>query len=285
MQGTAVVLREGFVPHQFLGDAEAYGARVFPGVPFMFDHFKDHFASEAWPRRLERLISAGAKLEMTTARAFHTAFGVKIRSFYGTSETGGIAFDDSPEPVEDGTVGRPMPGVTITLKAEEGAPAGGGRVHVAGTAVSSGYVGEAADSAFTDDGFLTGDYGRLGESGRLVLTGRASSFINVAGRKVQPEEIEAVLREMPDIADVRVLGAIDPVRGEQIVACIVRRTGEAGVMAIRQFCAARLAPYKIPRTIIPLERIPLTERGKTDRRQLQEIVAAHLGGASGAGVL
>ena len=285
VRGTAVVLREGFVPHQFLGDAEAYGARLFPGVPFMFDHFKDHFASEVWPRRLDRLISAGAKLEMTTVRAFYTAFGVKVRSFYGTSETGGIAFDDSPDLVEDGTVGRPMPGVTISLRPEVGAPAEGGRVHVAGAAVSSGYLGESADSAFTDHGFLTGDYGRFDVGGHLILTGRTSSFINVAGRKVQPDEIEAVLREMPDIADVRVLGAIDPVRGEQIVACIVRRTGEAGVMAVRQFCAARLAPYKIPRAIIPLERIPLTERGKTDRRKLQEIVEAHLRGVSGAGVL
>jgi long-chain acyl-CoA synthetase len=285
VQGTAVVLREGFVPHQFMDDARTYDARVFPGVPFMFDHFKDHFPPGTWPRRLERLISAGARLDATTARGFHAAFGVKICSFYGTSETGGIAFDDSPTLAEEGTVGRPMPGVSVTLRPEDGAPVGGGRVHVAGAAVASGYVGSEGGDGFSAEGFLTGDFGRYASTGELVLCGRVSSFINVAGRKVQPEEIEATLRQMPGVADVRVIGAPDPIRGEQIVACIVPGGQSVGTLAVRQFCASRLAPYKIPRAVVPLERIPLTGRGKTDRRKLQQIVEIHLRGVSGAGVL
>ncbi len=62
---------------------------------------------------------------------------------------------------------------------------------------------------------------------RLILTGRASSFINVAGNKIQPEEVEQVLRSMRGIEDVRVLGIADAVRGQQVVACVVvaRRDG------------------------------------------------------------
>ncbi|MGH9373771.1 MAG: AMP-binding protein, partial [Vicinamibacterales bacterium] len=59
IQGTAVVLRDTFVPHQFVSDAKTYGARVFPGVPFMFDHFNAHLSPGAWPAGLEVLISAG----------------------------------------------------------------------------------------------------------------------------------------------------------------------------------------------------------------------------------
>lgn len=286
VQGTPIVMREGFVPHQFAADATAYGARVFPGVPFMFEHFKDHLPPGAWPRGLRRLISAGARLESSTARAFHDSFGVKIHTFYGASETGGISFDDSAALPEDGSVGRPMPGVAITLRPQDGVPSGAGRVHVSGSAVGTGYVGGCdRDDGFTPDGFLTGDFGRFNESGDLILAGRVSSFINVAGRKVQPEEVEQILREMPGIADVRVVGAADPARGQQIVACIVVRGDGPGLIGVRQFCAARLAPYKIPRTIITLERIPLTDRGKTDRQRLQELVLAHLREAPGAGVL
>ena len=285
LRGTAIVLRDGFVPHQFAADAAAFGARVFPGVPFMFEHLRDHLSPGAWPAGLERLISAGARLDGAAARAFHASFGVKIHSFYGTTETGGIAFDDGPGLDEQDHVGRPMPGVSITLRPEAGI-AGGGRIHVAGSAVASRYAGDDGDTGeFIAGGFLTGDYGRFDGRGRLVLTGRVSSFINVAGRKVQPEEVEAVLREMPEIADVRVVGAPDPARGQQVVACIVPRRADPGVLAVRRFCAARLAAFKIPRTIVVLDRIPLTERGKTDRQRLHDAVAARLREAPEAGVL
>jgi len=89
-----------------------------------------------------------------------------------------------------------------------------------------------------------------------------------------------VLRTMPGIADVRVLGAPDASRGQQIVACLVSEEPRPDVLAIRQYCAARLAAYKLPRTIIWLDRIPLTVRGKTDRAQLEAIVSGRLGQAT-----
>jgi long-chain acyl-CoA synthetase len=286
VQGTAIVMRDGFVPHQLPADAIEYGARIFPGVPFMFDHLAAAIGGGGWPSGLDLLVSAGARLENPTIHTFKRSFGVKIHSFYGTSETGGISYDDSPDVEEEATIGRALPGVRITLRPEEGAPVAGGRVHVAGEGVASGYAGgETGDGAFRDGGFLTGDFGRFDTRGRLILTGRASSFINVAGRKVQPEEVEQVLRTMSGIEDVRVIGAPDPVRGQQIVACIVSRSADTSPLAIRQFCAARLAPYKIPRSIVRLDRIPLTARGKTDRRALEQLVLAHVGRMTSNGVL
>jgi acyl-coenzyme A synthetase/AMP-(fatty) acid ligase len=152
--------------------------------------------------------------------------------------------------------------------------------------VSSGYIGEApADEGFTGGGFLTGDFGRFDPQGRLVLTGRASSFINVAGRKIQPGEVEQVLRTMPGVVDVRVIGAPDPARGQQIVACLVTSGVDPSILAVRQFCASRLAPHKIPRAIVKLDRIPLTERGKTHRGALEALVTAHLAQVDGTRVL
>src|SRR5205807_7895604 len=93
LQGTAFVLRDTFVPHQLPADARRFGARLFPGVPFMFQYFVTNPPADGWPRGLQRLMSAGAPLAPATVRAFHDHFGVKIHSFYGTTETGGIAFD------------------------------------------------------------------------------------------------------------------------------------------------------------------------------------------------
>lgn len=286
LQGTAIVLREAFVPQQVLGDAAAYNARVFPGVPFMFAHFAANVEGGAWPRRLESLISAGAPLEPGTATAFARTFGIKIHSFYGASETGGITFDDSPEVDGAPTVGRAMPGVTVTLLPEEGAPSDGGRVHVAGGAVASGYAGHqhTGGDGFVDGGFMTGDFGRFDSRCRLTLTGRASSFINVAGKKVQPEEVEQVLRSMPGISDIRVLGLSDAARGQQVVACVVA-SNDLSPSTIRQYCAARLAAHKVPRTVVRLECIPLTERGKTDRAKLEALVREQLTRPHGSGVL
>lgn len=286
LQGTPVVLREGFVPQRLCADATTYNARVFPGVPYMFAHFANNPRAIAWPRGLEVLISAAAPLDPIMANAFARTFGVKIHSFYGTSESGGISFDDSPDVDGEATVGRPLPGVTITLRRHDGATIDGGRVHVAGRAVSSGYAGQTtSDEAFTDEGFLTGDLGRFDARQRLILTGRASSFINVAGKKIQPEEVEAVLRSMRGIEDVRVLGIADTVRGQQVVACVVTQRDGMTAPEIRQFCAARLAAHKIPRTVVWLERIPLTERGKTDRAKLEAFVREQLDWTAESGVL
>jgi len=295
LQGTPVVLRESFVPHQLPSDAETYAARMFPGVPFMFEYFLANPPANGWPSSVRKLVSAGARLQPATVRTFLERFGVRIHSFYGATESGGISYDDSDDLSGIDTVGRPLPGVTVTLRSDDDSagrvpperrsPEGRrcldpaapsvGRVHVRSDAVADSYVG-ASGSEFGHDGFLTGDYGTIDSDGRLRLTGRTSSFVNVAGKKVHPEEVEDVLRTMPGIRDVRIVGAADPRRGEQVAACVVANHGERppSVIAMRRFCSARLAAFKIPRIIVVLDAIPMTARGKVDRRALDDAVRA-----------
>ena len=275
LQGTAVVLRDAFVPTQVMDDAVRTGARLFPGVPFMFDRLvamvRDGWP---WPPTLETMISAGAPLDRATARAFAEHTGRRIHSLYGTSETAGIAYDADPDPDGEVTMGRPVPGVTLAFWPDDAATPGTGRIHVTGPAVSSGYAAGADDAAFVAGGFLTGDLGALGADGRLRLKGRVSAFVNVAGRKVQPDEVEAVLRSHPLIADARVFGLPDERRGEQLAACVVARPGPdaPGVVALRAFCADRLAPYKIPRQLVLVAELPRDERGKVSRKALEMLV-------------
>lgn len=274
LQGTPIVLRESFVPQQLPADARQYGARVFHGVPFMYHHYLEHPPVGGWPPTLTLLVSAGARLELETLRGFHERFGLKIHSFYGTSESGGIAFDSDDDLDNLSTVGRPISGVTIDLRRDAGVPPGHGRIHVRSLAVCPRYVGDTAESAeLSEGGFLTGDYGRFLSDGRLVLDGRVSTFINVAGRKVQPGEVERILQSMDGVTDARVLAAADVARGEQIAA-VVAGSPDLTLAAVRQHCAGRLAAYKIPRIVVFVDRLPLTHRGKTDYRALHALVQA-----------
>jgi acyl-CoA synthetase (AMP-forming)/AMP-acid ligase II len=279
LQGTAMVLRESFIPQHVTADARTYAARVFHGVPFMFQHYLAHPPGDGWPPTLTQLISAGAPLEPETVRGFQRQFGVTVHSFYGATEAGGIAFDTDGAG-EVGTVGHAMPGVTIELRPDAGVPAGYGRVHVRSAAVSPCYVGDAADERdLADGGFLTGDYGQWLDDGRLVLAGRVSSFINVAGYKVKPAEVERVLLTIPGVTDARVIAVTDDVRGEGIAAVVEGPPGLA-LAAVRQHCTARLATYKIPRVVVSVEHLPRTPRGKADYRAIRALVDSRRGQAT-----
>jgi acyl-CoA synthetase (AMP-forming)/AMP-acid ligase II len=139
-------------------------------------------------------------------------------------------------------------------------------------AVSRGNADGVDADSFAGGAFLTGDLGEIDASGRLTLTGRVSAFVNIAGRKVHPDEVERVLRGYKGVSDVRVLGVADDRRGEQLVACLVVTGDRPSVVELRQFCGGRLASHKIPRAFVFVDEIPLTERGKTDRIRLQALV-------------
>ena len=110
-------------------------------------------------------------------------------------------------------------------------------------------------------------------NGRLVLCGRVSALVNVAGRKVDPAEVERRLLDLPGIADARVLGMSCDTRGQQVVAFLVRTDAALTPLAIRQRCAETLSTHKIPRRYIFVDRFPVDARGKIDRRALERLVS------------
>ena len=271
-QGTATVLRQSFNPAQFVQDVASSRSTVFPGVPFMFDRLKASAQIDRLPDCLRLLITAGARADIETVVWFRRELERKVHSFYGTSETGGISYDDTDDIADPLHVGHPMPETTVTV--QKSAPeASSGRILVRGNAVSFGYAGHSSDDseANFNGSFLTGDLGLLDDHGRLVLTGRASTLVNVAGRKVDPSEVERTLLALPGIADARVLGMPCDVRGQEVVAFVVRRDASLTTLAIRRRCAGALSPYKIPRRFVFLDRFPVDARGKIDRRALEEL--------------
>lgn len=262
-QGSPLLLQPGFVPAQVAANATSFGAETWAGVPFMFEHVARHVAAP-FPPTIRTVISAGARLPFDVVEDFHRRTGRKVRSFYGSSETGGICYDETEVLSPDVPVGRPLGDTHVSLREDPDAPWGSGRVVVHGPGVIDGYAdGEDAD-AFDDGGFVTGDFGRLTPDGQLVLTGRAASVVNIAGRKVLPTEVETAMRTVPDVLDVVVVGLPDDRRGQALGACFVASRRIVPV-AMRAALTSRLASYKLPRVIVQVDALPLTVRGKPDR--------------------
>ena len=271
-QGTKTVLRQSFNPSRFLHEVAAWGATVFPGVPFMFERIRSLSGVNRLPESLRLLITAGARIDPATVRWFRQRLDRKVHSFYGSSETGGIAYDDSEDVRDPLDVGRPMPETVARILATSATSPG--RLLVSGNAVSIGYANvesAAASSAFRSDGFLTSDLGYFDSAGRVVLTGRVSPLVNVSGRKVDPAEVERALLELPGIADARVLGVASETRGQEVVAFLVRTDEAMTPLVIRQRCAAQLSSYKIPRRFVFLNQFPVDARGKVDWQALQRL--------------
>jgi O-succinylbenzoic acid--CoA ligase len=127
-----------------------------------------------------------------------------------------------------------------------------------------------ARGALDEDGWLhTGDLGSFDERGRLEITGRKGETIVSGGENVSPSEVEDVLLAHPAVADAAVFGRPDPEWGEAVVAVVVFGDGiEATADELRAFCAARLAPFKVPKAFGVAEQLPRTGSGKVLRRQL-----------------
>ncbi|WP_433710505.1 class I adenylate-forming enzyme family protein [Nocardia sp. CA-084685] len=165
-----------------------------------------------------------------------------------------------------GSVGQPLPGIEIQIRAESGEPAMAGEVglvFVRGEQISGEY---GARSALDDEGwFPTRDLGRLDADGYLFIEGRADDTIIRGGENIAPAEIEDVLLEYPGITEAAVIGVPDPEWGQRLVAVLV---GVGEPEEIKQWVRTRLRSSKTPDTIVFRRELPKTETGKLLRRNL-----------------
>jgi acyl-CoA synthetase (AMP-forming)/AMP-acid ligase II len=155
-------------------------------------------------------------------------------------------------------------------------PGAVGEVVIRGPNVTPGYDAnpEANARAFADGWFRTGDQGVLDEDGYLRLTGRLKELINRGGEKIAPLEIDEVLMDHPAVLQVVTFAMPHPMLGEEVAAAVVLRDGQrATERELREFAAARLADFKVPRRVVLVSEIPKGATGKLQRIGL----AARLG--------
>jgi acyl-CoA synthetase (AMP-forming)/AMP-acid ligase II len=278
-KGAALVtLREPrFTAEHTLRVAAATASDYIVGVPTNVIRMLDSDALES-ARPLPRVTAvAGAPMPPDVARQWEERTGSRVCIFYGSMDAGQLSVCSPSDPVEKRwhTVGRPHDSCEALICDPEGKPAPAGQVGeicMRGPTVQQRYWGEAY-GPYAEDGWAhMGDLGYLDGEGYLHVVGRLKDIVIRGGTNINPYELESVLREHPQVADVCVVGRPDRELGERVMAFVVPR-GEhpPRLDQLRDFLATRgTARYKWPEFVEYLREIPLSGPGKVDRRTLRD---------------
>jgi long-chain acyl-CoA synthetase len=259
-RGVPMVLSRDRTPRAVLDDLARTNATVFPGMPVFYQAFCEMEKVPALSQ-LRLCISAGAPLPLATAKKFRGKFGLSIHSFYGASECGGICYDREAKLEIEGFVGAPMKDVELEMidpKTESS------QVRVRSAAAGDGYFPEPDEEKLGNGVFVPDDLLARDGAGFKII-GRVSDVINVAGKKVNPAEIEQVLQKFPGVRQVIAFGLESARRNEDVAACVV---GEVDEKQLLEFCGKQLSAWQVPKRIFIVGSIPANERGKISRREL-----------------
>ncbi len=264
VRGVAMVLSRDRMPRAVLDDLARTKATVFPGMPVFYQAFCEMENAPALPN-LRLCISAGAPLPLEVARKFRGKFKRSIHSFYGSSECGGICYDREARLEEPGFVGPPMNGVTIEMLDRD---ASASRLRIQSAAAGDDYFPEP-DHEKLGGGFFSPDDLLSRTAAGFRIVGRVSDVINVAGKKVNPAEVEAELLRFDGVRAAVVFGRQSTLRNEEVAACVAAGPGVRETDLL-EFCRQRLNGWQVPKRIFFVDEIPVNERGKVSRRELAQ---------------
>jgi malonyl-CoA/methylmalonyl-CoA synthetase len=247
---------------------------LFFGVPTVYVRMLDIPEKEAREigRNMRLFVSGSAPLAAQVLEDVRARFGHTILERYGMSETFMTLGNPYTGERRPGSVGLPMPGVSVRLLSADLQPVADGEtgeLFVKGPTIFSGYWrrDDATRAAFVDGYFRTGDLATRSTDGYYTLSGRKSDLIISGGFNIYPREIEEFLQEQPEVVEAAVVGRADPVRGEVPVAYIVARTPIDGEELAGR-CRDKLANFKVPRDFVNVERLPRNAMGKVQKHLL-----------------
>ena len=277
--GAMVVYIGRFSPVATIKAIREHKISVMAAVPSMYGalaRLKDSTPADV--QTLYAPLSGGEPLPVNVREAFLHKYNKHIMEGYGLTETIGPVAVNVPHAHRPGSVGKPMPQVTVKITDDNGnaLPVGQtGEVWLKGPMIMKGYFNlpkETAEVLTADGYFKSGDLGQLDDNGYLYITGRKKDLIIVAGEKAVPREIEEALMSHPAIAEAAVVGKKDSSRGEIVVAFIVLKEGmNATSDQLRETCrSSGLASFKVPREVFYVKELPHSPTGKVLKRILIE---------------
>ncbi len=275
LYGTAVVIQGGFDVERTPRATREHDVTGVSLVPTALHRIVEADANLAPSLRFVLLGGAAASDGLIDACEER---GVPVYPTYGTTETASQVATATPAEAfeHEGTVGRPLLGTEVRIVDDSGTeqPAGEtGEIIVDGPTVTPGYLG-GDGSASGPHGLRTGDRGYRDTEGRVYVVGRADDVIVTGGENVPAGEIEATLREHPDVGDAAVVGLDDEEWGERVAALVTAAdTEDRGAIdtdELRVFCRERLAGFKTPKTIVSADTLPRTPSGTVDRQAVRD---------------
>jgi acyl-CoA synthetase (AMP-forming)/AMP-acid ligase II len=262
--GAPVVLMERFEPAEFARLVREFGIRssVLPPAAMVM-LADDPGVGSLEPLRYVRSVSA--PLSPIQARRFHERFGIAILNGYGQTELGGEVVGWTAAdwkqfgPQKLGAVGRPHAGIDVRVRDDE----------LQVRSQSTQPAGDLGDRLTADGWLRTGDLARIDDDGFVWIDGRVSAMVNRGGLKVFPDEVEEHLRAYPGVADAAVAGVPDERLGEVPWAfLVVAPDARVDAGALREWCRARMAAYKVPAGVTVVAALPRNEIGKLLRQEL-----------------
>jgi benzoate-CoA ligase len=278
---TTVLMAERPTPEAVFRRWTEHRPTVFFGAP---TGFAGMLASPALPAReavaLRLVSSAGEALPADIGERFKAHFGVDIVDGIGSTEMLHIFLSNTPQRVRYGSTGWPVPGYTIELRAEDGAPVPDGEtgdLYIQGPSAALMYWGNREKSRETFQGAWTrsGDKYLRNPDGSYTYAGRSDDMLKVSGIYVSPFEVEATLVQHPAVLESAVIGVNDAQGLTKTKAFVVLKPGATATEdELKAFVKDRLAPYKYPRQIAFVADLPKTATGKIQRFRLREREAA-----------
>ncbi len=267
LSGGSAVIVERFEVDEVLDQISAFNCSMFFGVPTMWVRLAQS-ARVGELRGLRLCVSGSAALAPETAQLLARDGGQEILERYGMTETVMNISNPLVGERRPGSVGLPLPGVSVRIEGQ----AGPGEIVLRGPNVMRTYWErpDATSDAFTSDGwFRTGDLGELDDDGYIRIVGRSKDLIISGGFNVYPREVEEALLAHPLIDEVAVAGIPHAEFGETVVAYVVLSSGSSMTAdEVHQFSEPLLAKYKRPRHVVFLTELPKNALGKTQKHLL-----------------
>jgi 2-aminobenzoate-CoA ligase len=292
--GAATLLVEKATPGELADLIAEHGVSVVFTAPTAYRAMLAAGKAERL-RGLRAGVSAGEHLPESTWRAFHEQTGVRLIDGIGTTELLHIFIASAGDEIRPGSTGRVVPGYTAAVLDEAGNPAPPGQLGRLAVKGPTGcrYLADPRQREYVQHGWnLTGDTYVQDEDGYFWYQARSDDMIISAGYNIAGPEVEEALLAHPDVAECGVVGVPDEQRGQLVTAYVVLRPGVAGDQAkaaeLQAFTRERIAPYKYPRAVVFVERLPRTSTGKLQRFRLRQagaeagVAAAAPGGATPA---
>ncbi len=277
--GGRIILAKGFDAEQSLRVIQEERCTAILGVPTLFQMWLDApgFASADFSA-VHFFISGGAPLPVPLVEAWRAQQPVVFRQGYGLTEVGPNCFSmtDAESFRKTGSVGKPIFHSQMRLADPASGldvPAGEtGELLIRGPHVCSGYWcnPEATAQALVDGWFHTGDMARVDDEGFYTIAGRFKDMIISGGENIYAAEVEKVFRDHPAVQDAALIGLPDPKWGEVGLMVVVLKAGKTtSEDDLRQFCAGRLARYKVPKQVAFVDALPVSPYGKVLKAELK----------------
>jgi long-chain acyl-CoA synthetase len=277
--GSQLFIMRAFHPQRVIDAIERYAITHIYGVPSHYQQLLRMGAAVALLKGLRMAFCAAAKLEHGLMLEWERQTGVMLCEGYGLIETCcGITWRVGTPSLGTGDMG-PCPArdlIEIAILDENDAPVAAGvigQIAVRGPSVMKGYLNDPDGTrrVMVDGWFKTGDQGYLSADNQLFMTGRIKDIINIAGIKVSPYEVEAVLDDHPAVLQSAVVPTSDALYGEVVKAFVRLRPGQSLTeRELIRFASQKLINFQVPKSVEFVESFPLNNMGKLDRKRLAE---------------